>query len=156
QRQLPALDLHQQVGEHRQGLPSFDDVDHLRKRLEEDFALQAEAHADPLCPGFEQLDKSGTVVVLVSLKTGDNGANYLFHNNFPAMKPCGSTAWGSWEKLRIIPASEAAPRVVHSFSPLASQQRHYSLSFRISVYQPSRSLPSVSSRCCTCRPACDG
>ena len=48
QRQLAVLDLHQQVGQDRQGLPAFDDVDDLRQRLQEDFALQAETHADPL------------------------------------------------------------------------------------------------------------
>ena len=48
ERQLAALDLDQQVGQDRQGLPPFDHVDHLRERFQEDFALQAEAHADPL------------------------------------------------------------------------------------------------------------
>src|SRR3546814_13108967 len=45
QRQLPVLDLHQQVGQHGQGLASFDDVDHLAQRLDEYFALQTETHA---------------------------------------------------------------------------------------------------------------
>src|SRR5690606_31915589 len=45
QRQLPVLDLYQQVGQHGQGLASFDDVDHLAQRLQENFALQTETHA---------------------------------------------------------------------------------------------------------------
>src|SRR3546814_9579109 len=45
QRQLPVLDLDQQVGQHGQGLASFDDVDHLAQRLQEYFALQTETHA---------------------------------------------------------------------------------------------------------------
>ena len=46
--EMVALDLDQQVGEDRQGLSPFDHVDDLRERFQEDFALQAEAHADPL------------------------------------------------------------------------------------------------------------
>ena len=45
QRELPCAHLHQQVGENREGLPAFDDIDDLRQRLQEDFALQAETHA---------------------------------------------------------------------------------------------------------------
>src|SRR5699024_10280496 len=44
-------DLHQQVGQHRQGLATVDHVDDLRQRLEKHFALQAETHSVlPLCP----------------------------------------------------------------------------------------------------------
>ena len=45
QRELTIAHLHQQVGENRKGLPAFDDIDDLRQRLQEDFALQAETHA---------------------------------------------------------------------------------------------------------------
>src|SRR5690606_41222554 len=48
-RQLPVRDLGQQVGQNRQRLPAFDDVDHLRERLQESFALQAETHAWDSC-----------------------------------------------------------------------------------------------------------
>ena len=59
QRQLAVLHPHQQVGQHRQGLPTFDHVDHLCQWLQQDFALQGEPHVDPLlmpavdrCSGF--------------------------------------------------------------------------------------------------------
>src|SRR3546814_7906157 len=69
QRELSAPHLHQQVGQHRQGLSPLDHVDHLREWFQEDFALQAEAHADPLnvecLPSFEWMDKSRTVVEMV-------------------------------------------------------------------------------------------
>ncbi len=51
QRQLPVADLYQEVGQHREGLATFDHVDDLRQRLEKHFALQAETHSVlPLCP----------------------------------------------------------------------------------------------------------
>ena len=43
--QATALDLHQQVGQHGQGLASLDDVDDLLQGFEEGFARQAETHA---------------------------------------------------------------------------------------------------------------
>jgi hypothetical protein len=41
---LPALHLDQEIGEDRQGLPTFYHVDDLRQRLQESFALQTETH----------------------------------------------------------------------------------------------------------------
>ena len=59
QRQLAIAHLHQQVGQNRQGLPSLDDIDHLREWFQEDFALQAETHAvDSPWPRLERMDKS--------------------------------------------------------------------------------------------------
>jgi len=86
QRELSAPHLHQQVVQHRQGLSPLDHVDHLREWFQEDFALQAEAHADPLnvecLPSFEWMDKSRTVVEMVSPKTGDNSPNQLIPEAF--------------------------------------------------------------------------
>jgi len=48
QRELAALHLDQQVGEHRQGLPTLNDIDDLRQWLQEHFALQAETHSRTL------------------------------------------------------------------------------------------------------------
>jgi hypothetical protein len=48
QRQLALAHLDQQVGQHRQGLPTLDHVDHLRQRLEQDLALQGKPHVNPL------------------------------------------------------------------------------------------------------------
>jgi hypothetical protein len=44
QRQTLVLDRHQQVGQHRQGLPTLDHIDHLLQRLEQHFTLNTETH----------------------------------------------------------------------------------------------------------------
>jgi hypothetical protein len=44
QRQLPASNFDQQVGQHRKGLAAFDYTDHLLQGLEQGFSLNAELH----------------------------------------------------------------------------------------------------------------
>src|SRR3546814_5800448 len=71
QRQLPVLDLHQQVGQHGQGLASFDDVDNLAQRLEEYFALQTETHAGSFPYALaSSIGYITTLVVMVFRKYG--------------------------------------------------------------------------------------
>ena len=69
QREQPALHLHEQVGQHRQRLPAFDDVDDLRERLEEDFPLKRKAHLDPIPVPFLWMD--------INQKHGGGGARRI-------------------------------------------------------------------------------
>ena len=75
---MPALDLDQEIGEDRQGLPTFDHVDDLRQRLQESFALQTETHV-VLAPYALDLERviNQKLVVLVSPKSVEMRRNIL-------------------------------------------------------------------------------
>src|SRR5690606_36773045 len=118
QRQLSSRDLGEQVGQHGQGLPAFDDVDHLRERLQEGFALQAETHAWASCgKASRKLESTSKAVWLGGLHKGYRYRNPLFYLTYSGAAGCGQLLRRLVGKLWMIPSRDIYPQLVPLLSP---------------------------------------